>query len=174
MSGNSTNQALAPNHDRFGSMALLNGPQLSINYAPELDLSLTCVRVQRYEVASPEYRFEVNCRIRHPTGHFEYFAKDLCFEPDGFARFAEELHTIQRGAADSAALKSVGEMLVFQLDRKGRKLSLRLSIREVLPPGKLASLIMAIEADRDLLINKLGRKVEEFLADLHEVTPTFD
>ena len=113
------------------SMALLNGPQLSINYAPELDLSLTCVRVQKYEVASPEYRFEVNCRIRHLTGHLEYFAKDLCFEPDGFARFAEELHSIQRGAADSAALKSVGEMLVFQLDRRRRKLSLRLSIREV-------------------------------------------
>jgi len=33
---------------------------------------------------------------------------------------------------------------------------------------------MAIEADYDLLINKLGRKVEEFLADLREVTPSFD
>lgn len=155
-------------------MALLNGPQLSINYAPELDLALTCIKAQRYEVASPEFRFEVHCRIRHPTGHFEYFAKNLCFAPDGFARFAEELHSIERGAADSAALKSVGEMLVFQLDRKGRKLSLSLSIREVLPPGKQVSLIMAIEADYDLLINKLGRKVEEFLADLRQVTPTFD
>lgn len=169
-----TNQALGPDHDRFGSMALLSGPQLSISCAPELDLSLTCVRAQAYEVASPEYRFQVKCRIRHPTGHFEYFAKDLCFEPDSFARFAEELHSIQRGAADSAALKSVGEMLVLQLDRKDGKLSLKLSIREHLPPGKLASLTMAIEADYDLLVNKLGRDVEEFLADLREVTPTFD
>jgi hypothetical protein len=155
-------------------MELPYGPQLSVNYASELDLSLTCVRVQAYEVASPEYRFEVKCRIRHPTGHFEYFAQDLCFEPDSFARFAEELHSIQRGAAYSAALKSVGEMLVFQLDRKDTKLSLKLSIREHLPPGKLATLTMAIEGDYDLLVNKLGRDVEQFLAALREVTPSFD
>ena len=155
-------------------MTLPSGPQLSINYAPQLNLSLTCVRVQAYEVASREYRFEVKCRIGHPTGYFEYLAKDLCFEPDSFARFAEELHSIQQGAADSAALKSVGEMLVLQLDRKNRKLDLKLSIREHLPPGKLASLTMAIEADYDLLANKLGREVAEFLAELREVTPTFD
>jgi hypothetical protein len=155
-------------------MALLNGPQLSINYAPELDLSLTCVKVHKYAVASPEYRFKVNCRISHPTGHFEYSARDLCFEPAGFARFAEGLHGIEQGAADSAALMSVGEMLVFQLDRSGGKWSLKLSIREALPPGKLASLTMAVEADYDLLINKLGRKVEDFIANLREVAPSFD
>src|SRR5258708_26312538 len=111
-------------------MTRLSGPQLSINYAPELDLSLTCVRVQKYEVVPPEYRFEVRCRVRHPTGHFEYYAQDLCFEPDSFAQFAQELRNVQRGTADSAALKNVGEMLVFELDRRGRQLRLRLSIRE--------------------------------------------
>src|SRR5258707_11442169 len=131
-------------------MAHLSGPQLSINYTPELDFTLMCVRVEKYEFASPEYRFEVRCRVRHPTGHFEYFAQDLCFEPDSFAQFAEGMRNIQRGTADTAALKNVGEMLVFQLDRKGRQLLLRLSIREHIPSGHLASLGMAVDVDYDL------------------------
>jgi hypothetical protein len=155
-------------------MTPLRGPELFINYAPELDLSLTCVRVQKYEVASPEYRFEVNCRIRHPTGHFDYFADDVCFEPDSFAVFAEELRNIQRGRADSAALKSIGEMLVLKFDRTGRQLLLTLNIRDHIPLGKMANLSMAIDADYDLFVNKLGQKVEEFLADLREVKPSFN
>jgi hypothetical protein len=155
-------------------MALLNGPQLSINYAAELEFSLTCIRAQKYEVVSPEYRFEVRCRVRHPTGYFEYFAQDLCFEPDSFAQFAEGLRNVHRGTADSAALKNVGEMLVFQLDRRGRQLRLKLNIRESLPPGELASLSMAVDADYDLFVNKLGQRVEEFIANLREVSPSFD
>lgn len=155
-------------------MAHLRGQQLSINYATELHFALTCVRVQKYEVASPEYRFEVNCRVKHPTGHFEYFAQDLCFEPDSFAQFAGGLRNIRRGIADTAALKNVGEMLVFQLDRRGRQLRLSLSIRESLPPGELASLSIAVEADYDLFVNKLGQKVEEFIADLRDVSPSLD
>jgi hypothetical protein len=167
-------QQVLLSYGEWASMTLLKGPQLSINYTPELDLSLMCVRVQKYEVVSPEYRFEVKCRIRHPTGHFEYFAEDICFEPDSITHFAEELHNIQRGNADSAALKNVGEMLVFQLDRSGRQLLLRLSIRESIPPGRLASLTMTLDADYDLFVNKLGQKVEEFIADLREVRPSFD
>jgi hypothetical protein len=149
-------------------MTHFSGPQLSINYAPELDFSLTCVRVVRHEVVSYEYFFEVKCRFRHPTGYFEYFADDVCFEPDSFAHFAEELRNIQRGSADSAALKNVGEMLVFQLDRTDRQLLLRLSIRESIPPGRLASLSMVVDADYDLFINKLGQRVDEFLSDLRK------
>ena len=67
-------------------MALLSGRQFFINYAPELELSLTCVRVQKYEVASPEFDFEGNCRVR------------------------EELPNIQRDTGNSAALKNIGEM----------------------------------------------------------------
>jgi hypothetical protein len=28
-------------------------------------------------IASPVYRFEVECRLRHPTGNFRYSAHDL-------------------------------------------------------------------------------------------------
>jgi hypothetical protein len=33
---------------------------------------------------------------------------------------------------------------------------------------------MVVEADYDLLINKLGQKVEDFIADLRRATPAFD
>jgi hypothetical protein len=149
-------------------MTRLNGPQLYINYAPELDLSLTCVGVQKYEVALPEYRFETKCRVRHPTGYFEYLAQDLCFEPDDFAHFADELRNIQRGSIDSAVLKNVGEMLVLQIDRKGRRVRLSLNIREHIPPGEVANFRMAVNGDYDLFVNKLAQSVEDFLSDLRK------
>lgn len=151
-------------------MTRTNGPQLFINYSPELELCGTFARAQEYEVASTEYFFEVKCRFRHSTGYFEYFANDLCFELDNFAHLAEQLQHMRRGTADSAALKNVGEMFVSQLDREGRQLRLRLRIREYVPQGELASLSLAADADYDLFVNKLGRTVEEFLADLHSWT----
>ncbi len=115
-----------------------------------------------------EYFFEVRCCFRHPTGYFKYFADDVCVEPDSFAHFVAGLRNIQQGTAEVAALKSVGEMLVFQLDQRGRDLDLRLSIRESLPTGKLAEFNVACEADFDLFVNKLSQEVTEFLSELRK------
>jgi hypothetical protein len=146
------------------------GPQLSINYSPEFELCLTCVRAQEYQAAGfVEYRFETKCRFRHPTGYFEYFAGDLCFDPGGFAHFSEELHNMRQGTTDHAALKNVGDMLVLQLDRTGRKLRLKISVREYLPPDELGSLSVAVDVDYDLFVNKLPQEVEEFLVDLRSM-----
>ena len=116
-----------------------------------------------------EYFFEARCRVRHPSGYFEYFVDHLCFQPDAFAAFAAELHSMRQGNASRATLKNVGEMLVFQVETIGRKLLLTLNIKEYMPPRGSAGLSLSIDADYDLFVNKLGSSVEEFGKDLGRV-----
>jgi hypothetical protein len=150
-------------------MTPLSGPRLCINYAPELDLSLTCARLERYGgLASADYFFQVNCRLRHPTGYFEYFANDLYFDLDSFARFAKQLRSMRQGTANSAALENPGQMFELRLDKKDRKLQLTICVRESIPLGKLASLSGVIDVDYDLFINKLGHVLEGFGDELRE------
>jgi hypothetical protein len=98
------------------------GPQLYVNYAPELDLSVGCVEVVRCVGVSVDvYPFEVRCRFRHPTGYFEYSANDLYFELEMFSHFVRDLRDIGRGIASSASLKDMGQIFVLQLDHEQRK-----------------------------------------------------
>jgi hypothetical protein len=146
----------------------LDRPKLYINYSRELDLRVHFVKAQRYHGGHMEYFFEVKCRVRHPTGYFEYFVDHLCFQPRDFSDLANQLHAIHQGAADNATLKNVGEMFVFQLQRAQRKLRLTLDIREYVPPG-IGNLNVALDVDYDLFVNKLLEEVRSFSSDLEDV-----
>ena len=150
-------------------MARLDWPQLQIDFAPELDFLLVCVSARQYRTRFVEYFFETRCRVRHPSGYFEYFVDHLCFQSDAFTAFAAELHSMRQGNTSRAALKSVGEMLVFQVETIGRNLLLTLNIKEFMPPRGSAGLSLSIDADYDLFVNKLVSSVEEFVKDLGRV-----
>jgi len=148
---------------------LRDNPELCVNYSPDFDLRITCVTAQRYESAFSEYFFEVKCRLWHPSGFFDYRVDHLCFEPNSFARFSEELRCVQQGTADRAALKNLGGMFVFQLDRNGRELKLTLNVREYIPPHGLATMGTVLDVDYDLFVNKLLEEVGQFVKVLHDV-----
>ncbi len=146
-------------------------PQL-VYYAPNLDLRITCVQVQAYgDVAHPEYCFEVECRLRHSTGGFTYSSSRLCFDPESFALFSHELQGMQQGLRPEAALKSVGEMMILQLEGNSRKLLATLDIRESIA-ARIASLHAIVEVDYDLFVNNLHSKVERFLEEIRQIEPS--
>jgi hypothetical protein len=149
-----------------------NRPDLVINYAPQLDLRIAFASARNFGgLAPPEYRFEVECRLRHPSGSFTYSVTDLCFEPQAFAQFCEELHAMQRGLRRDAALKNVGEMMVLQLEGDTRKLVARLNIREYLAPS-IAQLDASFDVDYDLFVNQLPGKIAGFVEELDQIEPS--
>ncbi len=136
-----------------------------------LDLRITLVRAQGYEgISLPEYFFEVDCRLPHPTGSFTYSFSHLCFEPRSFTTFSEELRGLQQGLRGEATLKNVGEMMVLSLKGNSRELLATLDIREYLPPSTW-TLSATLEVDYDLFVNKLCREVDRFVAEIREVRP---
>ena len=147
----------------------LGRPELVINYAPELDLRIAFASAQGYgEVALPEYRFEVECRLRHSTGSFTYSVSNLCFDLESFARFSRELGGLQQGLRQDAALRNVGEMMILRLEGNSRKLQATLDVREYLAPS-MASLHAAFDVDYDLFVNKLRREIDRFIEELRQV-----
>lgn len=152
-------------------MARLDWPQLQIDFSPELDFHLVCVTALQYKIGFDEYFFELKCHVRHPSGYFEYFVDHLCFQPDDFTDFAAGLRAMQQGMASHAVLKNVGDMLVLQLDLSGRKLRLKLKIKEYMPPDGSAELSLSTDADYDLFVSKLVSSVEGFVKDLRRLEP---
>lgn len=147
-------------------------PQLAINYAPKLDLRITCVHVQGYgTTALPEYRFDVDCRLRHATGSFTYSVSELCFDLQSFSRFCEELRGMQQGLRTEASLKSVGEMMILHLEGNSRALRAKLDVRESID-ARIASLNAVIEVDYDLFVNKLHSEMQRFLEELRQIEPS--
>ena len=152
-------------------MSRLTLPQIVINYSPKLDLRITCVSALRYRQAGwVEHRFEVKCRLRHPSGNSEYSVANLCFDADSFARFGQELRSIQRGTGNQAALNSVGEMLELCLTGDSRGLQAKLTIREI-SAAHMTTLTSTLEVDYDLFVNKLAGEIDSFVSDLRLVEP---
>jgi hypothetical protein len=149
----------------------LRRPELVINSAPILDLRIALAFVQGYEnVAPPEYRFEVECRLRHATGSFTYSVHDLCFDLKSFAKFSEELRAMQQGSRRNAALKNVGDMMVFRLEGNSHKLAATLDVRECLAPS-MVSVHATLEVDYDLFVNKLRGEMDRFVEELRQIEP---
>jgi hypothetical protein len=146
-------------------------PALTINYSSQLDLRITLAEAVHYGgLARPDYRFEMNCCWRHPSGTLGYSADNLYFGLDGFERFAEELQRLQQGLTQEAALKDPGEMVVLRLERKGNTLWANFDIREHLPPS-VAQLHVVLEVDYDLFVNKLKSEVDRFVEEVREIKP---
>jgi hypothetical protein len=146
-------------------------PQITINYSPKLDLRIQCVRAERYRhVGHVEHRFEVKCRLRHPSGTFEYFVADLCFDLDSFSRFEEDLRGIQRGEGNRASLRNVGDMMVLSLAGSPRHFQAELKIREYMAPH-ITTLTSTLDVDYDLFVNKLATEMQRFASDLRLVQP---
>jgi hypothetical protein len=149
-----------------------HGPEVIINYSPKLDLKITLVRARSYEAVSlPEHFFEVDCRLRHPTGSFAYSFSHLCFEMKSFTQFSEELQSLSQGLSREATLKNVGEMMVLSLKGDSRQLLLTLDVREYLPPSSWA-LNAVVEVEYDLFVNKLRGAIDEFIAEIRQVEPS--
>ena len=147
-------------------------PELVINYSPHLDLRIALVSVQDYEGnARPDYRMEMHCRLRHPSGEFTYSADDLCFDLDAFAGFSSELQKLQHGSAEQASLKNVGEMVVLELKGNSGALRATLNIREYLAPT-MATFNAEFEVDYDLFVNKLRAEVDRFVDELRDMQPS--
>jgi len=146
-------------------MAIEN-PELALHFDPRLDLRITLASIDTQGgFAAPEYRFAVDCRLRHPSGSFSYCAADLCFEPESFARFSQELEGLQRGLSQQAALSNPGGMMVFTVEGDSRALQAHLEIREYVAPST-AMLKAILDVDYDLFVNKLRAEVDRFIAEL--------
>jgi hypothetical protein len=147
-------------------------PELVINYSPTLDLRITFAFAQGYEdVSLPEYRFEVQCRLRHASGSFAYSGSNVSFDIKSFARFSTELQGLSHGLIQEASLKSVGEMVVLRLEGNSRALVATLEIREYLVPEK-ATLNATFDVDYDLFVNKLSADIDCFVEELRRVQPS--
>ena len=153
-------------------MSMAPRPQLIINYAPELDLRITFTHAQGYGgIASAEYRFEVDCRLRHARGSFTYSVSDLCFDLQSFSKFSKELQGMQQGLRQEAALKSVGKMMVLRLEGNSRALNATINIRESLA-ARLATLNATVDVDYDLFVNKLRGELDRFLEEVRQIEPS--
>ncbi len=147
-------------------------PELIVNYAPELDLRLTLAEALDYGgAATPDYRFEIDCCVRHSTGTFRYTATNIYFELKAFQRFSEQLERMRQGLTRQAALSDPGEMVVFRLEGDSRKLLATVDVREGLA-SYLATLHVPLEVDYDLFVNKLHREVERFVEELGHIDPS--
>ena len=153
-----------------------DSPCLQINYSQDFALTISLSRAQEYSrVGLPgvaEYFYKVVLKISHPTGHFEYTADDICFDSQAFEHFAADLRALNAGNRDHAKLSEVGEMLTFNLERKGHHLHGAILVREYQPGNKeLTVLTAGFELDYDLFVNKLAAESLEFSRELKKVKP---
>jgi hypothetical protein len=148
----------------------MDGPQITINYSPQLDLRIKCVKAQRYRQAGGvDYQFEVKCRPPHPSGMFEYSASDVHFDLDSWTSFLKDLRGLHHGTGNLAVLQSVSE-IELRLELISRKLVADLRIREFIAPH-MAILTSRFELDYDLFINKLMHETERFVDELRCLEP---
>ena len=153
----------------------LDHPKLVIGDSRNFRFEIACVRAQEYsKVGMPgvtEYFFAIHARIHHPTGHFEYRANDICFDVAGLQGFLQSLTEIRSGRATRAKLSDVGEMVVLNLEAKGRRLRCSIDVREFQAGEELTTLHSGFGVDYDLFVNKLPEQITEFIETLKSLTP---
>jgi hypothetical protein len=147
-------------------------PELVINYAPTLDLRIVLAHAQSLgDVSVPEYRFELNCSLRHAMRTLQYRDPRVFFELNAIQRFMKQLKGIQQGTTRQAALTDPGDMVALRLESDPPKLQATLDIREHLPPSSF-TLHESQEVDYDLFVNKLCIEVERFLNEVRGTEPS--
>lgn len=152
----------------------LDHPSLVIAYSQDFRFEIACTRAQEYsKVGMPgvkQYFFFARIKIRHHTGYFEYQAKDICFDIAGLEQFLRSLAEMRDGRATRAKLSSVGEMVVLNLEAKGRRLHCSIDVREFQAGEELTTLHSGFAVDYDLFVNKLPEQVTEFIESLKSLT----
>jgi len=147
-------------------------PELIINYAPTLDLRIVLAEARGFgNVATPEYRFELNCHVRHAMRTLQYRDPRVFFDLNAIQRFLKQLKGMQLGTMRQASLTDPGDMVVFRLESNPPTLLATLDIREYLPPSSF-TLHERQEVDYDLFVNKLGAEVERFVDEIRQVKPS--
>lgn len=141
-------------------------PCLTICYSSDFSLSIQLLSVQVYEAASPDYRFDFACRVRHPTGEFTYKATDIFFAPQMFRDFAEQLDAIRNGKTEHAKFQDYGQMIEFSLHVRNKKTHASLRISEYQPAAEQTLLSVGFPVDYDLFVNALYEKTQQFLTEL--------
>jgi hypothetical protein len=160
---------------RLDMASNLDRPSLVIAYSQNFSLEITCTRAQEYtRVGLPgvkEYFFATHAKIRHPTGYFEYRASDVCFDIAGMERFLQSLTEVRGGRSARAKLSEVGEMVVLDLELKGRRLHCSIDVRESQAGEELTTLHAGFDVDYDLFVNKLREQVIDFIESLKSLKP---
>jgi hypothetical protein len=141
-------------------------PILVIDYASGLFVTIQLSNARPYEAAWPEYRFNVSSRIPHSKGEFTYTGRDICFDPQTFRDFSEQLNAIREGKAERAEFHEVGQMIEFAIEARDGKTETSLRIQEHQPNGELTVLSACFEVDYDLFVNALQRKAADFAAEI--------
>lgn len=141
-------------------------PTLTINYSSDFSVKIELSQVRRYELVLPEYCFRFFSRIHHSKGEFTYVGRDICFDPQTFRNFAEQLNAIRTGKAQRAEFHEVGYMIEFSIEIQDRKTEACLRIKEYQPHGQLTVLSAAFQVDYDLFVNALYHQAAEFSAEM--------
>jgi hypothetical protein len=153
----------------------LDGPSLLISYSQNFTFEVICTRAQEYSKVGmaglKEYFFATRVKVRHPTGHFEYQANDICFDIAGIEQFLRSLMEMREGRSSQAKLSDGGDMVVLGLELAGRRLHCSIDIREFQPGEELTTLHAGFDEDYDLFVNKLSAGVREFIESLKNLTP---
>ena len=144
-------------------------PNLAINYSQDFSLAIRFSRVQRYAAVCSEYYFDFTCRILHSKGEFVYTGRDICFAPQTFREFAEQLNAIRQGKAERAEFHEIGDMIDFAIEIRGRETRASVRIREYQPNGEQSLLTASFRVDYDLFVNALYRMASEFSMELASV-----
>ena len=146
-------------------------PELIINYAPTLDLRIVLAEARGFgKPALPEYRFELQCSLRHAMRTLQYRDPRVFFDLNAIQRFLKQLKAMQQGMMREATLADPGDMIVFRLESNPPTLLATLDIREYVPPSSF-TLHERQEVDYDLFVNKLGAEVERFLDEVRQTSP---
>jgi len=146
-------------------------PELIINYAPTLDLRIVLAEARSFgNVSTPEYRFELNCHVRHAMRTLQYRDPRVFLDLNAIQRFLKQLKGMQQGTMRQASLTDPGDMVVFRLESNPPTLLATLDIREYLPPSSF-TLHERQEVDYDLFVNKLGAEVERFVDEIRRIKP---
>ncbi len=147
-------------------------PELVINYAPTLDLRIVLAEARSFgNVSAPEYRFELNCHVRHAMRTLKYRDPRVFFDLSAMQTFLKQLKGMQQGTMRQASLTDPGDMVVFRIENNPPMLHATLDIREFLPPSSF-TLHERQEVDYDLFVNRLGADVERFLDDIRQLKPS--
>ena len=147
-------------------------PELIINYSPTLDLRIVLAEARSFgHVATPEFRFELNCHVRHAMRTLQYRDPRVFFDLNAIQRFLKQLKAMQQGTMRQAALTDPGDMVVFRLESNPPTLLATLDIREYLPPSSF-TLHERQEVDYDLFVNKLAAEVDRFVDEIQQTKPT--
>lgn len=153
-----------------------NTPTLNISYSQDFAIRIIWESLGDYSsVGMPgikDHFFRVECRIWHPTGSFTYDARRIHIATDRLEKFASQLDSIRSGHGTLADFGDPGDMFLFRLSHRDRRVQAQIKVREFQGPDEKTFLTCGFRVDYDLFVNKLFADCTEFISPLKELEQT--